>query len=384
MTDGSGRGGADGGRTRATLVAGLLEHCAHLSVTGEEGPLADAVADRYARLGEAVQRVGDSVVVGAPDGERPLIALVGHLDVVPPTDADREPRVETRDGAEVVVGRGASDMKGGNVVAMSLFEDPALRDDSPYQVALVLYAGEEGPADGNELAGVLADVPWLAGADLAVILEPTDGQIQAGCLGGLHAHVAFTGRQAHSARPWDGENALTKAGAFLAELDALEPTPVRVDGVTFHDVWSATQAWSPGDSRGGGRDQYVRLGPRNAIPGTFVINLNLRFAPSRDLAAAERELRTMVDGRAAVEIVDRAPPARPGLDAAIMSRFVAAVGAEVAGKQAWTDVARFAELGVPAVNYGPGLTAQAHQQGEHVPTAALLDTHARLERFLRG
>jgi succinyl-diaminopimelate desuccinylase len=354
--------------SRDELVARLLEHCGHVCVTGDEEPIAAAIGDRYRDRGETVTRVGHSVVVGRPSGQRPLVLLVGHLDVVPPTDADLEPRVESRPDGEVVVGRGSSDMKAGNVIAMACFEDPALRDASPYELALVLYAGEEGPAEGNELEDVLREVPWLREADLAVVLEPTDGEIQAGCLGGLHARLTFEGRQAHSARPWHGENALTKAGSLLAELNDKPPVEVEVEGITYHDVWSATQAHTDN--------------ARNIIPGSFVVNLNLRFAPSRSLAEAEAELRDFVRDRARVEIVDRAPPAPPALRRPMLERFVATVAAPVAAKQAWTDIARFAELGVPGVNYGPGLTAQAHQRGEYVPVAALVDGYHALHRFL--
>jgi succinyl-diaminopimelate desuccinylase len=365
--------------SRDDLVARLLEHCAHVCVTGDEGPIADAVETRYRELGEHVARVGNSVVVGARSSDRPLVLLVGHLDVVPPTDEDLEPRVETRDGEELVVGRGTSDMKAGNVIAMAAFEDLELRARSPYELALVLYAAEEGPAEDNELADVLREVPWLRDAELAVVLEPTDGEVQLGCLGGLHAQVVFRGRQAHSARPWHGTNALTAGGALLAELDRRRPERVEVDGIAYHDVWSATQAWT--DTLG---PPFAERPARNVIPGAFTVNLNLRFAPSRGLDEAETELRQMVADRAEVTIVDRSPPASPRLDVPTVRAFVDQIGAPVAGKQAWTDVARFAELGVPACNYGPGLTAQAHQRGEHVPVRAVVQAAARLRAFLEG
>ncbi|MEX1177364.1 MAG: succinyl-diaminopimelate desuccinylase, partial [Nitriliruptor sp.] len=312
-------------------------------------------------------------------GERPLVLLVGHLDVVPPTDDDVTPRVETRDGTEVVVARGASDMKAGNVIAMAAFEDHDLRDASPYDLALVLYGGEEGGADDNELRGVLESVPWLTEAALAIVLEPTDGEVQLGCLGGIHAELRFTGRQAHSARPWHGENALTKAGAFLAELHEDHVTDVEVDGIAFRDVWSATMAWSDGLEPGERSGRPFR----NVVPGAFTVNLNLRFAPSRTLDDAEAELRERVGGRAEVTVVDLAPPAPPRLDHPVVRAFVDSVDAPVAAKQAWTDVARFAEVGVPALNYGPGLTAQAHQRGELVPIDGIVAAHDRLVRFLR-
>jgi succinyl-diaminopimelate desuccinylase len=367
---------------RDDLVARLLEHLALLCVTGDEGPIADAVESRYRSLGEPVTRIGHSLVVGtvqAAGDDRPLVLLVGHLDVVPPTEADREARVDVLAGTEVVVGRGASDMKAGNVVAMRAFEDATLRASSPYRLALVLYAGEEGPAEGNELEAVLQAVPGLTTAALAVVLEPTDGRVELGCLGGLHARLTFTGQQAHSARPWHGRNALTLAGGFLSELDDDHVRDVEVDGIAYRDVWSATQGWTAGL---GPEPDPAAARARNVIPGTFTLNLNLRFAPSRSLEQAEKELRLRVGSRAEVEVVDRAPPAPPRRSDPVVDAFVTRVGADVGGKQAWTDVARFARYGVPAVNYGPGLTSQAHQRGEHVPVAALVDADRRLRRFL--
>lgn len=359
--------------TADDLTDRLIEHCEQLSVTGQEAELADTLAARYADRGEQVVRVGDSLVVGGPAEDRPLVALVGHLDVVPPTDDDLTPRRATRHGEAVVVGRGTSDMKAGNVVAMACFEDGELRARSPYAVVMVLYAREEGPAEENELGDVLDEVTWLRDATLAVVLEPTDGEVQVGCLGGLHALVHFRGAQAHSARPWHGRNALTAAGPLLGWLEQHEPRAVTVDGVTFHDVWSATQAWT--------------TNARNVIPGHFVVNLNYRFAPDRTLAQAEAELRDLVARHAnqiEVEIIDRSPPAPPRLEQPVVRAFMAAVEAPVAGKQAWTDVARFAEMGVPALNFGPGLTAQAHQRGEYVPVDAMELSHRRLRDFLAG
>lgn len=345
------------------------------AVTGHEQQLADDLIEVLGGDHDVV-RVGDSLVAGAPTGERPCVGLVGHLDVVPPTDDDRTLEVTDRDGVAVAVGRGTSDMHAGNAIALELFTTLADHDRRPLDLVLVLYAREEGPADDNELAAVLEQFPWLADLDLAVVLEPTDGQVQAGCLGGLHATVRFIGQQAHSARPWQGRNALTAAGGLLTALDQLEPTPVELDGITYRDVWSATQARTDN--------------ARNIVPGVFEVNLNLRFAPSRDAAAAERELRERVvawttgsEGvTVEVDVVDVAPPAPPRLDAPLLQRLVEVTGATVAAKQAWTDVARFAALGVPAVNYGPGRTDQAHQRGEYVELAAMDDVTGRLRRFL--
>ena len=376
----------DTATVRAELVERLIEHCAQLSVTGEERALADSLEQRYLDHGDPVVRVGDSLVIGTPTPGHPTVLLVGHLDVVPPTDADAVPHVTLlEDGTQVVVGRGASDMKSGNVVAMHLFEDAALRAASPWSVCLVLYAGEEGPAVGNELVRVLDAVPWLCDAALAVVLEPTDGRVELGCLGGLHAEVTFAGSSAHSARPWQGRNALTSGGALLAALEDRAPVTRVVDGIDFRDVLVATQAWTGGLGPDGSGSS-----PRNVVPDRFTVNVNLRFAPSRSLESAEQELRDELEQLAGpdadidIDIVDRVPPAPPHRDLPAVTAFVTTVGASIAGKQAWTDVARFAERGVPALNFGPGATAQAHQRGEWVAVDAMSEVREQLATFLAG
>jgi len=368
------------------LVERLIAHCAQLSVTGSERAITDALEQHYQDRGDRVVRIGDSLVIGAPVPGRPIVLLVGHLDVVPPTDADTVPhRAVLEDGTTVVVGRGASDMKSGNVVAMHLFEDAALRAASPWSICLLLYAGEEGPAIGNQLTSVLDAVPWLSDAELAVVLEPTDGRVELGCLGGLHAEVTFEGVAAHSARPWQGRNALTSGGALLAALETRAPVTRVVDGIDFRDVLVATQAWTGGLGPGGPGSS-----PRNVVPDRFTVNVNLRFAPSRDLEEAEQELRDELEQLAGphagiqVTIVDRVPPAPPHRDLPAVAAFVATVGASIAGKQAWTDVARFAERGVPALNFGPGATSQAHQRGEWVAIEAMVDARTHLAGFLAG
>jgi succinyl-diaminopimelate desuccinylase len=347
----------------ADLEELLLELLAMPDVTGDEDRIATWFAARYAERGEAVERISHSVVVGDLTDERPTILLVGHLDVVPPTDADREPRRE----GDRIVGRGASDMKSGLAAGMAVFEDAELRA-GPRNLVLVGYAGEEGPHEANELADVLAAVPALTGAALAVVLEPTDLEVQLGCLGAIHGEVAFVGQAAHSARPWHGENALTKAGAFLTELHERAPEDIEVDGLTYREVMTATQARTSN--------------ARNVVPDRFVVNVNYRFAPDKSLDEAEAALRALVGDRAEVEITDRAPAARPFASDPQVVAFTGAVDAPVQPKQAWTDVARLAEVGVPALNYGPGLTGQAHQSGEHVPVANLHAAAAALRAFL--
>lgn len=342
-------------------------------VTGEEGPIAAWLEERYAGRGERVRRCANSVVVGGAGDGRPVVLLVGHTDVVPPTPADAEPRRE----GDRIVGRGASDMKAGLAVGMDCFEDPALRD-GPYDLVLVAYAGEEGAHDGNELGPVLTAMPDLTEAALAVVLEPTDLTVQLGCMGAMHAEITFRGKAAHSARPWHGANALTAAGAFLDELHRREPADVEVDGMVYREVFTATRAWTGGPTATG-----TEHNARNVVPEAFTVNVNYRFAPDKDVAAAESAVAALVAGRADIDVVDVAPAGRPYRDATLVSAFIDAVDAAVEPKQAWTDVARFSEVGVPALNYGPGLTGQAHQAGEYVPEDNVQAARAAVGNFLR-
>jgi succinyl-diaminopimelate desuccinylase len=350
------------------LTALLLDLCSMPCVTGEEGPIADWLADRYASRGDVVIRVGHSLVVAPPEDEgddRPTVLLVGHTDVVPPTPDDIEPRIE----GDLLVGRGASDMKSGLAVAMDAFEDDRLRKGA-YRLVLVAYAGEEGPHEANELQSVLDAVPGLADASLAIVLEPTDLRVQLGCMGALHAEVTIEGQAAHSARPWQGDNALTKAGAWLASWRDRLPQDVEVDGLTYREVTSPTQARTDN--------------ARNVIPGSFVVNVNYRFAPDKSLDQAEVVLRGAIGDIGPVAVTDRAPACPPARTAPAVEAFIAAADAEVAPQQSWTDVARFAQAGVPALNYGPGVPSQSHQRGEHVPIANLAPAREALGRFLRG
>ena len=346
----------------AELTLGL---CRIPSVTGDEKAIADRVeALCRSRFGAEVRRIGNGLVAGRVDPARQTLLLVGHLDTVPPHPGDGAARIE----GDRVVGLGASDMKGGDAVMLALAQDLDLAR-LPVGLVLAFYDREEGPYDQNGLGAVLAAVPELKACKLALCLEGTDNQAQAGCVGSLQAHITFRGKSAHSARPWQGENAIHKAAPLLAELAARPRTRVKVDGLEFFEVVSATLA------RGGRAP--------NVVPDSFQLNLNWRFAPGKSLATAEQELRALVAGRAEVEVVDRAPAGRVCAGNALLRRLLDQ-GVELAPKQAWTDVARLTEAGIDAVNFGPGLTSQAHQAGEFVTIASLVRAYRLLRAVLEG
>jgi succinyl-diaminopimelate desuccinylase len=360
------------------LAARTEQLCAIESPIGHEQAICDEV-ERWAARFPHVRRVKSSLAVGVDAGAdpgavargasaRPLVALCGHLDTVPihPADANRPPR---RDGGRLLA-PGASDMKSGVAVAMELAARlPA--EDRWCDLLLVLYAREEGPYDENELGDLLREVPALSSVALAVCLEPTDGVLQLGCVGSIHATVTFTGRSAHSARPWQGENAVHKAGAFLAHLAERAPREAVSGGLVYREVASVTRI-------DGGR-------ARNVVPDRCTLNVNFRFAPDKQLEDAAAELVELVKRfGGTAELTDLSPAAPSFADHPLVRRLVERTGAAVQPKQAWTDVARLAAHGVPAVNFGPGATGQAHQQGEWVELAEIARCYERLERWLRN
>lgn len=315
------------------------------SVSGDEKQLADAVESAlrgFAHL--EVLRDGDAVVARTTLGRPTRVVLAGHLDTVP--IANNLPVVE--DG-ELLRGRGTVDMKAGVAVMLHL---AAVLTEPRYDVTYVFYDHEEVAAALNGLGRLVRNHPaWLAG-DFAILGEPSDGTVEGGCQGTMRVKITVPGVAAHAARSWRGSNAIHTAGGVLDVLRAYEPRQPIVDGLQYHEGLNAVKI--EGGIAG------------NVIPDLCTIFVNYRFAPDRDTDAAEAHLREVFAGYE-LEVTDRAPGARPGLDQPAAKEFVELVGRTPQAKLGWTDVSRFASLGVPAVNYGPGDPLLAHTDGEFVP-----------------
>jgi len=349
----------------SALVDTLVSLLEVPSVTFEEGPLCDAVEARLRRRftrPRGVVRIGNALAAGGLEEDgRPSLALFGHLDTVPGQPSS--PRID----GDRVIGLGASDMKSGLAVMLELAD--RIPDDAPHRLVLAFYDREETDFDRGGLPDLLAAVPALTGCDLALCLEPTDGDLHLGCVGSLHVRLTVRGRAAHSARPWLGESALLAARPLLDDLAALTPREVVCDELAFREVWTVTEA----EARGPGR---------NSVPDLFSCNVNVRFAPGRTSDVAEAELLSVVAGRAEATIVDRSPSTMPCAENPLLARLAAAGGVRVLPKQAWTDVARLVAAGCAAANFGPGLAAQAHQSGEYCEVRPMEAVFARLESLL--
>jgi succinyl-diaminopimelate desuccinylase len=341
------------------------------SVSGDEAALADAVEAALRGLGGLeVDRVGNNVLARTDLGRDTRVVLAGHLDTVP--IADNVPSHE-QDG--LLYGCGTSDMKSGDAVMLRLAGRFGVPGAEPaHDLTFAFYDNEEVDSALNGLGRVARERrSWLYG-DLAVLLEPTDGEIEAGCQGTLRAVLSFKGRRAHSARSWLGENAIHGAADVLATLAAYRAREVEIDGCTYREGLNAVRF--EGGVAG------------NVIPDLATLEVNFRYAPDRDEDAAEAHVRGVfadaIDRGATLTVVDNAGGALPGLQEPAAAAFVAAVGRPARAKLGWTDVARFAAFGIPAVNYGPGDPQLAHTREEHVRIDRLQPAEDALVAYLAG
>lgn len=328
------------------------------SVSGDEALIADAIEAALRGIdGLEVWRHSNSLVARTSLGREERVVIAGHVDTVP-VNANLPAR---NDGTDLH-GLGACDMKGGVAVALSL---AASLPEPNRDVTYIFYECEEVEADRNGLTLLAGVRPEVLVGDFAVVMEPSNAVIEAGCQGTIRVDVTTTGRRAHAARSWNGVNAIHAAGEILARLAAYTPRQPVIDGLRYHEGLNAV--FISGGVAG------------NVLPDRCTVSINHRFAPDRTVEQAAEHLRETFHGFE-VEISDSAPGAVPGLDRPAAAAFVEAVGGEVNPKFGWTDVARFSAMGTPAVNFGPGNPELAHRQDEFVPLAQL---HSCLDQMTR-
>jgi len=330
------------------------------SVSGDERALADAVEAALRALPRfEVRRDGDAVLARTDLGRERRVLLAGHLDTVPIAD-----NLPSRRDGDRLHGCGTSDMKAGDAVFLHVAATVA---DPRHDLTLVFYDNEEVEAARNGLGRIERALPdWLA-ADLALLGEPTDGLVEAGCQGTLRAEVRTTGRRAHSARSWLGDNAVHRAAEVLNRLGAYEARRVEIDGCEYREGLQAVRI--AGGVAG------------NIVPDECVVTVNFRFAPDRTVDTAAEHVREVFAGLD-VTVTDSAPGALPGLAAPAAREFLDATGTTARAKYGWTDVSRFAAVGIPALNYGPGDPNLAHTREEHVDVGQITRCADVLRRFL--
>jgi succinyl-diaminopimelate desuccinylase len=339
-------------------VVSLTESVVNIeSVSQNEKTLADEVEEALGAVGHLeVTRIGHSIVARTDLGRAERVVIAGHLDTVPLNH-----NLPARNDGTRLHGLGSCDMKGGVAVALRLAHDLATPNRD---VTYVFYEAEEIDDAYNGLGIVARERPDLVRGDFAILMEPSDAVVEAGCQGTLRVEVTTRGERAHSARSWRGVNAIHGAAEILRRLNEYDARKPVIDGLEYHEGLNAVRI------HGGVAG--------NVIPDECVVEVNHRFAPDRSEAEAEEFVREFFAGFD-LEVTDSAPGALPGLDVPAAKAFVEAVGGEVNPKFGWTDVSRFSALGVPAVNFGPGDPMFAHKQDEHVPVEHI----ERCERQLR-
>jgi succinyl-diaminopimelate desuccinylase len=335
------------------------------SESRHEKRIADEIeaALREQTTGFEVVRHGNTVLARTNLGRPSRVLLAGHTDTVPAAD-----NLPSRLDGDTLHGCGTSDMKSGDAVFLHLAATVA---DPKHDLTLVMYDCEEIEAAANGLGRIERELPDWLHADVAILGEPSGGLIEAGCQGTLRVVVSARGTRAHSARPWLGDNAIHKLGAVLGRLATYQARDVDIDGCLYREGLSAVRI--EGGVAG------------NVIPDAASVTVNFRFAPDRSVEQAFEHVSDVFDGLdMRMEQTDAAPGALPGLTKPAAAALVAAAGGRVRAKNGWTDVARFAARGIPAVNYGPGDPNLAHRADERVPVAHITAVTDMLRKYLTG
>ncbi|MGI9597540.1 MAG: succinyl-diaminopimelate desuccinylase [Acidimicrobiales bacterium] len=349
----------------ADLLALTAELVAMPSVSFEEAPFVDWLEGELDPLAHLdVTRVGDNLVAKTDFGHDQRLILAGHTDTVA-VNGNAEPRIE----GDTLWGLGSADMKGGLAVFLDLartVSEPAV------DLSYVFYAREEVAQEHNGLNELRAKRPDLLHGDCAILGEPTDAVIEAGCQGALRFQLNMAGARAHTARPWMGRNAVHRLAPILTMLSDYEARTPTIDGCTYRE---AIQAVSVEGGIAG-----------NVVPDAASLRIHHRYAPDRSPDQAEAWVRQMVapylDDNDEFLVVDQSPPCHPSLQHPLLSRLVVDNALEVRAKLGWTDVARFDQLGIPATNFGPGDPTVAHSADEFLTRESIETVHAAVHSLI--
>ena len=330
------------------------------SVTGSEDQILKFIENYLKDKGYSNNiKVHDGGLVAGNSSESSVVALVGHIDTVPISDEQ-----ENINSSEVIYGRGAVDMKSGLAVMIKTLIDFQDKD-----IIGIFYKGEEGLKEHNGLVTLFPEITRKFNVSLGIIFEPTNNEAQLGCQGVVNAELSIRGVEAHSARPWLGDNAVYKTVPLLEDLNNLEPESIYVDELEYKEVVSVTNI------RGGTA--------KNVIPGEVICGINYRFAPDKTIKDAVGKLTNLLSDYGDLSIIDTAESAHPNKSDETVMKFIDSTDVKVEPKQAWTDVARFTASGIPALNFGPGNPELAHKANEHVKTEDLNSGFSLIQQFIK-
>ena len=337
------------------------------SVSGNEKLIADLVEENLRQLPWLeVIRDGDTVIARTNFKKDKRVLLAGHLDTVPVANNLPSKLIQV-EGETRIYGRGACDMKGGVAVLLKL---AAELKSARHDLTWIFYDHEEVEREKNSLTSIARQNPQYLAADFAILGEPSRAKIEAGCKGTMRLEVISRGLAAHSGRAWAGKNAIHGLAGALQALANYQAKEVEIDGLVYREALNAV-----GISGGIAA---------NVIPDLATLTLNYRYAPSIDHHEALKHVQEVLKGlELEISVTDYADGALPGLDYPIVKEFIDSFeAAQIFAKQGWTDVARFSELKVPAVNFGPGDPLLAHTDNEYIPAQDLTTCFEALVKFL--
>ena len=311
-----------------------------------------------------VTRIGDNIVAKTGDTKGMRLLLGGHTDTVPAQGND-----QIRLSEDSIWGIGSADMKGGIAIMLSL----ALNvPDSAVDMSYVFYAREEVAHKHNGLLEIEANQPELLIADLAILGEPTSGNIEAGCQGTMRFTLELKGERAHTARPWMGRNAIHRLSGVLNAIADYESRNPVIEGCQYREALQVVKV--EGGIAG------------NVVPDSTTLTINHRVAPDRSLDIAEKEIRDLLEPfmepADELKVVDAAPPAKPGLSNPILASMIKSHQLNVQAKLGWTDVAFFDQKGIPAANFGPGDATLAHTSNEQVERSSIDQCYLALKQII--
>jgi succinyl-diaminopimelate desuccinylase len=294
----------------------------------------------------------------------PTIVLEGHLDVVPGLAGQFDPRIE----GDRLIGRGAYDMKG--ALAAMLVVTAAMREQQEVRVRLGIVGDEESEEGEERGCEHLVDSGFVG--DFAITGEPTDLHIGIEAKGVLAVRLEVSGRAAHGATPWLGDNAVLNA---LDVFRSIESLPFARQSSELFDRPSINlgRIWG-GDAL-------------NKVPDLCVIDVDIRYLPQQDPAEIMEAVRAL-PGVQASALLTR-PPAMVARDSTFVRTLRDAASAHhdgepmSVGRDGASDAVSFLRVGVPAVEFGP-LGAGHHGPEEWVSVSSLETYRQALESFLRS
>jgi len=330
------------------------------SVSKDETSIADSIEEALKKCNHLkLTRVNNSLVAQTSFGNKQRVVIAGHIDTVPANN-----NFPGKINNSEVVGLGSVDMKSGIAVALKLASEIT---SSNFDITYLFYESEEIETKFNGLELITKQQKDLLNCDFAILMEPTNGILEVGCQGSLRFEVSTSGKRSHSARWWNGENAIHKTNKILEILNNYKSREPEIDGYKFREGLQAVKV--NGGIAG------------NVVPDSVSVSINHRFAPDTSIDQATTNMKNLFKDFNFL-LVDAANAAPTGLSNPVIKDFVSSIGKSIAPKFGWTDVARFASNGIPAINFGPGDPNLAHHPDEKVLISQINDVYESLKKWL--